>query len=90
MALMKPFTGSLTPEATGQSEIRARPLHSLPELIKAAALLDELHDAERSASLALIELSQLPSHAQVVSLDVSECCDRYGHPQEEGSQAPCC
>jgi|GEM_PF-6271950 hypothetical protein len=82
MALMKPVTG--------QFDIRARPLHSLPELIKAAALLDELHDAERTASLALIELSQLPSHAQVVSMDVSECCDRYGHPQEEGGQAPCC
>jgi len=78
MALMNAIS-----EAACQPGLASRPLHSLPELFKAAGLLGELHEAERAASRALIELSQLSSHAEIDPSGLSHSCDRYGHPRDD-------
>ena len=78
MALMKAID-----EAACQPGLASRPPHSLPELIKAAGLLGELHEAERAASQALIELSQLSSHAEFDPSGLCQSCDRYGHPRDD-------
>lgn len=78
MALMKAIA-----EAACQPGLASRPPQNLPELIKAAGLLGELHEAERAASQALIELSRLTSQAELDPCVLSQSCDRYGHPRDD-------